>query len=92
MVNNAGVCFVGTPEIMSSGDVDKIIDVNFRGTVNVTRKFLPLIRQSQGRVVNIGSLNGECLAKLRLASNIYLYFDHQLIRPTCLYFDICNIY
>lgn len=58
-MNNAGVCFVGTPEIMSSSDVDKVIDVNFRGTVNVTRKFLPLIRQSQGRVVNIGSLNGE---------------------------------
>ena len=59
VVNNAGVCFVGTPEIMAANDISKVINVNFIGTVNVTRKFLPLIRQSQGRVVNIGSVNGE---------------------------------
>jgi len=58
-VNNAGVCFVGTPEIMAQQDVEKTMAVNFYGTVNVTKKFLPLIRRSQGRIVNVGSLNGE---------------------------------
>lgn len=58
MVNNAGVCFVGTPEIMAETDISRVINVNFMGTVNVTRKFLPFVRQSQGRVVNIGSVNG----------------------------------
>jgi len=59
LVNNAGVCFVGTPEIMAHGDMNKIIDVNFSGTVNVTRTFSPFIRKSQGRIINIGSINGK---------------------------------
>lgn len=59
VVNNAGVCFVGTPELMAQQDVEKTMAVNFYGTVNVTKKFLPLIRRSQGRIVNVGSLNGK---------------------------------
>ena len=61
VVNNAGVCFVGTPEIMAQQDVEKVMSVNFYGTVNVTKKFLPLIRRSKGRIVNVGSMNSKHL-------------------------------
>ena len=59
MVNNAGVCFVGTPEIMAKRDIDNIINVNVFGNIYVTKKFLPMIRNSKGRIVNIGSMNGK---------------------------------
>ncbi|KAF6017293.1 HSD17B2 [Bugula neritina] len=59
IVNNAGVCFVGTPEIMAQKDIDNVLAVNLMGVINVTNKFLPLVRQSKGRIVNIGSISGE---------------------------------
>lgn len=58
IVNNAGVCFVGTPEIMAQKDIDNVLAVNLMGVINVTNKFLPLVRQSKGRIVNIGSISG----------------------------------
>lgn len=53
------MCFVGTPEIMAYDDVNHIVNVNLSGTLNVVKKFVPLIRQSRGRIVNVGSINGK---------------------------------
>ncbi|XP_074594918.1 retinol dehydrogenase 5-like [Brevipalpus obovatus] len=57
LLNNAGIfnfqaIETGTFEAM----LDKIMSVNFWGTVRMTRKFLPLIRASRGRIVTITSL------------------------------------
>lgn len=71
VVNNAGLCFVGTPEIMAQQDINNVINVNFQGTVNVTKKFLPLIRRSKGRIVNVGSLNGK----------FYMTCNYRLLMP-----------
>ncbi|XP_067940059.1 retinol dehydrogenase 7-like [Watersipora subatra] len=59
VVNNAGVCFFGTPEIMAQSDITRLVEVNLLGPINVIKKFLPLIRRSEGRIINIGSLNGD---------------------------------
>ncbi|XP_054165115.1 dehydrogenase/reductase SDR family member 9-like [Oppia nitens] len=59
VVNNAGIITWGP---LDWGTVDKykrIFEVNTFGTVRVTRTFLPLIRQSKGRIVNLVSMNGR---------------------------------
>ncbi|WP_338665307.1 glucose 1-dehydrogenase [Pararoseomonas sp. SCSIO 73927] len=57
LVNNAGVC----PRHSVDDDAldrawDLAMDINLRGTMNVTRAFLPALRRSRGRVVNIASI------------------------------------
>jgi NAD(P)-dependent dehydrogenase (short-subunit alcohol dehydrogenase family) len=57
IVNNAGVADIGLIEWPKDvEDIKHILDVNTLGMVRVTRAFLPLIRESKGRVVNLTSL------------------------------------
>ncbi|KAK7789422.1 hypothetical protein R5R35_011230 [Gryllus longicercus] len=55
VVNNAGVLGVGEAEWMEMEDVKKCMDVNAFGQVRVTKAFLPLLKKSKGRVININS-------------------------------------
>lgn len=59
VINNAGMGISGPAELEPQADVDKIIDVNFRGAIDVARKSIPYLRSSQGMLVNIGSAGGE---------------------------------
>ena len=61
VVNNAGICYIGCLEIMSETDIQRVIDVNFMGQIHVIRAFLPLLRESQGRLINVASNAGEQL-------------------------------
>lgn len=57
LVNNAGITI--TNEFEWGPDLSnglKVIDVNLTGMIKVTRKFLPLIRQAKGRILNIESV------------------------------------
>ena len=49
VVNNAGVNFNGDVELATMQQFEKITQVNYLGAVRVTKAFLPLIRQSQGK-------------------------------------------
>ncbi|XP_033472772.2 retinol dehydrogenase 7-like [Epinephelus lanceolatus] len=72
LVNNAGrlIPFDRT-EWMQLEDFSKVLDVNLIGLIDVTLQFLPLLKKSQGRVVNMTSLlgrvaligGGYCLSK-----------------------------
>ncbi|KAJ8343347.1 hypothetical protein SKAU_G00306760 [Synaphobranchus kaupii] len=67
LVNNAGVCVnFGDAELSLTSNYRGCMEVNFFGTLNVTKTFLPLLRQAQGRLVTISSPSGEqpfpCLA------------------------------
>ncbi|XP_045564224.1 corticosteroid 11-beta-dehydrogenase isozyme 2 [Salmo salar] len=67
LVNNAGVCVnFGDAELSLMSDYRGCMEVNFFGTLNVTKTFLPLLRQAKGRVITISSPAGEqpfpCLA------------------------------
>jgi 3-oxoacyl-[acyl-carrier protein] reductase len=59
LVNNAGVARDGVLGLFSDEDTDAVIDLNLRGTIQVTklvtRRMLP---QGHGRVINISSIVG----------------------------------
>ncbi|XP_034880607.1 17-beta-hydroxysteroid dehydrogenase type 2 [Mirounga angustirostris] len=60
VVNNAGI--IGLPadgELIPMTEYKKCMAVNFFGAVEVTKAFLPLLRKSKGRLVNISSMAGE---------------------------------
>ena len=59
LVNSAGVMVSGPLEHVDPVALRHQLDVNVVGTVAVTRAFLPLLRQAQGRIVNIGSTSGR---------------------------------
>lgn len=60
MVNNAGVFhFPIDGELIPMTVYRKCMAVNFFGVVEVTKVFLPLLRKSKGRLVNVSSMGGE---------------------------------
>ncbi|KAJ1884938.1 hypothetical protein LPJ66_010369 [Kickxella alabastrina] len=56
VVNNAGVTAFGPMDISAPAFIDHCMTVNFHGPVRVTQKFMPLLRASRGRIVNISSI------------------------------------
>lgn len=58
LVNNAGIAVLGPIETITLEALRRQFEVNVLGHVAVTQAFLPLIRKAQGRIVNIGSVNG----------------------------------
>ncbi|XP_005098000.1 retinol dehydrogenase 7 [Aplysia californica] len=59
LVNNAGVWCFAELGMTSETIVQKVMDVNLFGAVRMTRAVLPLIKQAQGRIVNVSSLLGR---------------------------------
>jgi NAD(P)-dependent dehydrogenase (short-subunit alcohol dehydrogenase family) len=59
IVNNAGIAVAGPLEFLPVSEIRKQLEVNVIGQIAVTQAFLPLLRQGQGRIVNIGSLGGR---------------------------------
>ncbi|XP_021495706.1 17-beta-hydroxysteroid dehydrogenase type 2 [Meriones unguiculatus] len=60
VVNNAGIInFPIDGELIPMTSYRKCMAVNFFGTVEVTKTFLPLLRKSKGRLVNISSTAGR---------------------------------
>ena len=59
IINNAGI---GVPSAIEWAKPDSLepydahVDVNTFGVIRVTRKFLPLIRRSKGRIINLASI------------------------------------
>ncbi|NWW84446.1 DHB2 dehydrogenase, partial [Rhynochetos jubatus] len=59
VVNNAGVLgFPADGELLPVGTYRQCMEVNFFGAVAVSKTFLPLLRKSRGRLVNISSMAG----------------------------------
>lgn len=58
IVNNAGVGLMAPLIELDEKDLDFIFDVNVYGPYRVTKAFAPLLIESRGRVVNIGSIAG----------------------------------
>ncbi|MGB3632965.1 MAG: SDR family oxidoreductase [Rubrobacteraceae bacterium] len=59
LVNNAGITIIGPLEILPLSELQRQFEVNVLGVVSTTQTFLPLIRASRGRIVNMGSLTGR---------------------------------
>ncbi|TAJ15653.1 SDR family oxidoreductase [Marinilabiliaceae bacterium JC017] len=57
LVNNAGIGISGVLEAIPAEELRRLLEVNVIGLHAVTRAFLPLLRKSHGRIVNIGSIS-----------------------------------
>ncbi|XP_019622983.1 PREDICTED: retinol dehydrogenase 16-like [Branchiostoma belcheri] len=61
LVNNAGILGVitGTMEWATLEDYQAVLNVNLLGMIDVTKTFLPLLKKSRGRIVNVASGAGR---------------------------------
>ncbi|QDK39062.1 SDR family oxidoreductase [Bdellovibrio sp. NC01] len=59
LINNAGIALGGPIEAMNLKEWRNLFEVNVFGLLQVTQAFLPLLRKTKGRVINIGSISGR---------------------------------
>ena len=59
LVNNAGIPGGGPLELIAIDELRRVFEVNVFGLVRTTQLFLPLLRESIGRVVNVSSIGGR---------------------------------
>jgi NAD(P)-dependent dehydrogenase (short-subunit alcohol dehydrogenase family) len=59
IVNNAGIGNSGAFDWIPTETIRKVMEVNFFGVVNVTKAFLPLLKQTKhSRIINLSSVAG----------------------------------
>lgn len=58
LINNAGYGLFGALEDLQEEEIRYQMEVNFFGTVKVTRAFLPMLRKSKGKLFNFSSVFG----------------------------------
>jgi NAD(P)-dependent dehydrogenase (short-subunit alcohol dehydrogenase family) len=58
LVNSAGIGIAGTVESLQAKHVDLQLAINLRGLLLVTREAIPLLKKTQGWVVNLASIAG----------------------------------
>lgn len=57
VVNNAGVLHIAAPlEWQTKEHFEKTLNVNLYGAIMITKSFLPLLRESKGRLINMSSV------------------------------------
>ncbi len=59
LVNNAGLVVAGPLEVLPIERLRYQFEVNVIGQVAVTQAFLPMLRVTKGRIVNMGSISGR---------------------------------
>lgn len=59
LINNAGVFQTANFEDITAEQWDGTFAVNVRGPFLVSRRCVPTLRRSRGRIINLGSLGGE---------------------------------
>lgn len=59
LVNNAGICVAGPTECLPIEILRQHLEVNVIGHIAVTQAFMPFIRKSNGRIINVGSATGR---------------------------------
>jgi NAD(P)-dependent dehydrogenase (short-subunit alcohol dehydrogenase family) len=64
LVNNAGIGVPAPIEFQPMADFRRQLEVNLFGPVAMVQAFLPLIRRSRGRIVNVGSIGGMLVLPL----------------------------
>lgn len=65
LVNNAGILYLCPIEWTPLDVFKRSADVNLWGMIDVTKTFLPLVKECKGRVVNLSSISG------RFSANCY---------------------
>jgi len=62
LVNNAGIGLAGPLEILPLADIRKQLEVNVIGALALTQAFLPMLRATRGRLINVTSIAGKFAA------------------------------
>jgi meso-butanediol dehydrogenase/(S,S)-butanediol dehydrogenase/diacetyl reductase len=58
LVNNAGVGGASMLENTDDDEIDRIIDINVKGVLYLSRAAIPHLRKSRGSIINISSVSG----------------------------------
>lgn len=58
VINNAGIGVSGAIEYATSEELERIYAVNVFGVVNVCQVAIPYLRETKGKIINIGSVAG----------------------------------
>jgi NAD(P)-dependent dehydrogenase (short-subunit alcohol dehydrogenase family) len=58
LVNNAGIGVGGPVEFLAPAELRRQMEVNLIGPLAVIQAFMPMLRSSRGRIVNISSIGG----------------------------------
>ncbi|MFK5956815.1 MAG: SDR family oxidoreductase [Planctomycetota bacterium] len=59
LINNAGIAIAAPLEYIPIEDFQLQMDINLTGLLRTTQAFLPLVKKTRGRVVNISSIAGR---------------------------------
>jgi NAD(P)-dependent dehydrogenase (short-subunit alcohol dehydrogenase family) len=59
LVNNAGIAVAGPLEFVPPAELRRQLEINVVGQLAVTQAFLPMLRRSRGRIVNMSSVSGR---------------------------------
>lgn len=59
LINNAGVMAYGEFDWLTWEQIEKQIDINFTGTIRLTRAMLPSIIACKGKIINVSSVNDK---------------------------------
>jgi NAD(P)-dependent dehydrogenase (short-subunit alcohol dehydrogenase family) len=62
LVNNAGIAIPGPVEYVAPAELRRQLDINLVGQLEVTQRFLPLLRRGPGRIVIVSSLAAKLSA------------------------------
>ena len=69
LVNNAGIAIAAPLEFLPPDQLRHQLDVNVVGQAAVTQAFLPALRRTRGRIVNVSSIGGRVALPLVGAYN-----------------------
>jgi NAD(P)-dependent dehydrogenase (short-subunit alcohol dehydrogenase family) len=58
LVSNAGIHFARAIDEYTEEEIDRLLDVNLKGALNVIRATVPLLRRSRGCIVSVSSMTG----------------------------------
>ncbi len=58
LINNAGIVYSGLFKEMDMKDFDRVLDINLKASIHLTRALLPKLMKSRGFIVNVASGGG----------------------------------
>lgn len=58
VINNAGYCMISPMELTPDKAVRDLFELDFWAYISVIRAFLPIVKENQGRFINVGSYGG----------------------------------
>ena len=80
VVNNAGMACCGAVEETSDREARELFDVNFFGSLNVIRAFLPVLREQRGGCFL--NINSDCGIAAHMDGGLYSASKHAMIGLT----------